>query len=161
MIHVIFQPSRNSGGENFRSRVGHVDEFLGPGKSEFNDHLTWQFCDRDLFGIVKTRPELKGWKRDLQRLGMKRSRLESPGYGFLFCFVGWSFVGSGQTHSTKTAKIFSGRLGLVGNLELEFKKGKGLFQAKHQQLGAQLPVVGRITIHLRSCLGEVAAYSHI
>ena len=53
------------------------------------------------------------------------------------------------------------RLGLVGNLGFEVKKGKGLFQAKHQQLGAQLPFVGRITIHLRSCLGEVAAYSHI
>jgi len=41
---------------------------------------------RDLFGMVKTWPELKGWKRDLQRLGMKRARLESPGM-FYFCLL--------------------------------------------------------------------------
>ena len=40
------------------------------------------------FGMVKmlSDPFLRGWKGDLQRLGMKRSRIESPGcWHFFFC----------------------------------------------------------------------------
>ena len=40
--------------------------------------MTWQFCDGDLFGVMSSRDPLKRRIRDLQRLGKKRSRLESP-----------------------------------------------------------------------------------
>lgn len=57
--------------------------------------MAWQFCDCDLLGMVKKWPEINGWLSDLQRLGIKRSRLEitwslivcnwicPPGTGFL------------------------------------------------------------------------------
>ena len=46
---------------------------------------TWQFCDfRDLFGMVSSRDPNSKANRDLQRSGIKRSRIESPGSWFSF-----------------------------------------------------------------------------
>ena len=49
--------------------------------------LSWQFCERDLFGTVKTW-HFRKVVRVPQRLGIKRSRFESPGlFPFLGCLI--------------------------------------------------------------------------
>ena len=40
----------------------------------------------DLFGMVSSRDLVKGWNRDHQRSGIKRSQLESPPVRVFFCF---------------------------------------------------------------------------